>query len=264
MQGHAGNRRCRRDALDHGRVGRALVDAGRAERAAYFVQDYEPWFYPEEDAARRARVRQTYELISHKIVTSEWLRDLIARRRVRVADDPARVGYRVLLSAARSSAPVTPGRAGDGPAPNPSPGVRLRGGDAREGPRTRCPMPRSCCSASRSTAWVCRSRIAAPGVVTDHEELARLYSSARCAFRRLRLPGVRASGARGDGLRRRVGAHRRGRRPRVRARTERTACWSRPDTSIAAAAAILRLLSDDRARRASAGRRIRDEPGATR
>jgi len=58
---------------------RRLVDAGRAEHAAYLVQDYEAWFYPPNEMATRARVKQTYELIPHKIVTSGWLADLLAQ-----------------------------------------------------------------------------------------------------------------------------------------------------------------------------------------
>jgi len=58
---------------------RELVDVGRAKRAAYLVQDYEAWFYPEVDVQMRARVKQTYELIPHRIVTSAWLQDLLAQ-----------------------------------------------------------------------------------------------------------------------------------------------------------------------------------------
>ena len=57
---------------------RELVDIGRATHAAYLVQDYEAWFYPEDDEQTRARVRQTYGLIDHKIVTSAWLQGLLA------------------------------------------------------------------------------------------------------------------------------------------------------------------------------------------
>ncbi len=56
---------------------RDLVDAGRAKHAAYFVQDYESWFYDEDDDETRARVQQSYDLIGDKIVTSTWLRDLL-------------------------------------------------------------------------------------------------------------------------------------------------------------------------------------------
>ena len=56
---------------------RALVDAGRAKRAAYFLQDYEAWFFPEANAEARERVKETYGLIPDKIATSAWLRDLV-------------------------------------------------------------------------------------------------------------------------------------------------------------------------------------------
>ena len=57
---------------------RAAVDAGRAGRAAYFLQDYEPWFHAEGDSRGRERVKATYALIPDRIVTSEWLRALLA------------------------------------------------------------------------------------------------------------------------------------------------------------------------------------------
>ncbi len=57
---------------------RAAVETGRARHAAYFLQDYEPWFVPEDDAEGQARVRATFALIPHRIVTSEWLRTRLA------------------------------------------------------------------------------------------------------------------------------------------------------------------------------------------
>jgi len=57
---------------------RAVVDAGRARHAVYFMQDYEPWFVPEADRDGRDRVRATFGLLPHRIVTSEWLRQRIA------------------------------------------------------------------------------------------------------------------------------------------------------------------------------------------
>jgi glycosyltransferase involved in cell wall biosynthesis len=59
-------------------VARAAVDNGRARHAAYFVQDYEPWFHDEDDLEARRRVRATYAAISHRIVTSDWLREKLA------------------------------------------------------------------------------------------------------------------------------------------------------------------------------------------
>ncbi len=56
-----------------------LVKAGRARVSAYFLQDYEVWFHPEDDQAARERVRATYGLIPHKIVKSDWLARLLER-----------------------------------------------------------------------------------------------------------------------------------------------------------------------------------------
>ena len=55
-----------------------LVRNGRARKAAYFLQDYEPWFYPEADARMRSRVVETYDGFDHLIVKSCWLRELMA------------------------------------------------------------------------------------------------------------------------------------------------------------------------------------------
>ena len=45
---------------------------------AYFIQDYEPWFFPEADGASRQRVRQTFSMIPNRIVKSRWLADMLA------------------------------------------------------------------------------------------------------------------------------------------------------------------------------------------
>jgi len=55
----------------------ALVAAGRARIPVYFVQDYEPWFFPESESAARARVEATYSDYEFLVVKSEWLRDLL-------------------------------------------------------------------------------------------------------------------------------------------------------------------------------------------
>jgi glycosyltransferase involved in cell wall biosynthesis len=54
-----------------------LVASGRARAGVYFIQDYEPWFFPETDGRSRARVRETYGLLPHRIVKSDWLRGLL-------------------------------------------------------------------------------------------------------------------------------------------------------------------------------------------
>lgn len=44
----------------------------------YFVQDYESWFYPDDEAKQR-RVIESYALIGNRIVKSDWLAGLLAR-----------------------------------------------------------------------------------------------------------------------------------------------------------------------------------------
>lgn len=56
-----------------------VMKSGRAGTGVYFIQDYESWFFPEEDEESRTRVNKTYELISHKIVKSDWLKGLLAK-----------------------------------------------------------------------------------------------------------------------------------------------------------------------------------------
>jgi O-antigen biosynthesis protein len=55
-----------------------LVRQGKAAKAAYFIQDYEPWFFPESDRVSRNKVRQTYAMIPDRIVKSRWLADMLA------------------------------------------------------------------------------------------------------------------------------------------------------------------------------------------
>ncbi|MGD9971469.1 MAG: glycosyltransferase [Desulfatirhabdiaceae bacterium] len=56
-----------------------LVRQGKAAQSAYFLQDYEPWFFPESDRVSRRRVQQTYARISHRIVKSRWLAGMLAK-----------------------------------------------------------------------------------------------------------------------------------------------------------------------------------------
>jgi len=56
-----------------------LVNAGRARVSVYFLQDYEAWFFAEDDLQNREIVRETYDLIEHKIVKSDWLASLLER-----------------------------------------------------------------------------------------------------------------------------------------------------------------------------------------
>jgi glycosyltransferase involved in cell wall biosynthesis len=56
---------------------RALIDSGRARHGAYFLQDYEAWFFDESRTAQRENVKRTYGLLSEKIVKSDWLGGLL-------------------------------------------------------------------------------------------------------------------------------------------------------------------------------------------
>lgn len=50
-----------------------IIRKGRAKTGAYFLQDYEPWFFPEDDPGSRKRVEETYSFFSHHIAKSDWL-----------------------------------------------------------------------------------------------------------------------------------------------------------------------------------------------
>jgi GT2 family glycosyltransferase len=56
-----------------------LVKKGRARQGVYFIQDYEPWFFMEEEKESRQKVRETYRMIDKKIVKSEWLLSMLAK-----------------------------------------------------------------------------------------------------------------------------------------------------------------------------------------
>jgi O-antigen biosynthesis protein len=55
-----------------------LVKSGRSRTGAYFLQGYEVWFFSETEQAARQRVRESYRLIEHKIVKSDWLQEKLA------------------------------------------------------------------------------------------------------------------------------------------------------------------------------------------
>ncbi len=55
-----------------------IVKAGKAETSAYDLQDFEAWFY--DDQTEQRRVYDTYPMIEHHAVTSQWLGDLMAER----------------------------------------------------------------------------------------------------------------------------------------------------------------------------------------
>ena len=50
-----------------------------AKETVYFVQDFEPWFYPKKDTKKRSFIENTYRLLPNKIVKSEWLKQKLFR-----------------------------------------------------------------------------------------------------------------------------------------------------------------------------------------
>ncbi|NJN47131.1 MAG: glycosyltransferase [Candidatus Competibacteraceae bacterium] len=53
------------------------VKLNRAKRSVYFIQDYEPWFFPDSDSKHCEQVKSTYGLVEHRVVMSDWLNDLL-------------------------------------------------------------------------------------------------------------------------------------------------------------------------------------------
>jgi GT2 family glycosyltransferase/glycosyltransferase involved in cell wall biosynthesis len=52
-----------------------LITKNKAKHSLYFIQDYEPWFFNKNETASRKKVQQSYSLIKHKIVKSDWLQN---------------------------------------------------------------------------------------------------------------------------------------------------------------------------------------------
>ena len=221
---------------------RKLVEAGRAKQSAYLVQDYEPWFFSEDDVAARARVKQTYGLIPHKVVTSEWLRELLARDGFEARTIPLGldIGFFYPRSIESGSRPVvlamarprTPRRAFDfvvatlAKVHDAMPGAEIvLFGEQIDS--LKLPFP------YRSA-----------GVITDQEQLARLYSSARVHFdgsdfQAFGLPALEAMACGTMSVLTDAGG------VREYARDEENCLLVEPRDVDGAAAAILRLLSDE-------------------
>ncbi len=56
-----------------------ILSSGKAKKGVYFLQDYESWFFPESDIKARAKVKDTYAMVEHKIVKSSWLQSMILK-----------------------------------------------------------------------------------------------------------------------------------------------------------------------------------------
>ncbi len=73
---------------------RALAARGKAQETVYFLQDYEPWFFPPDDTPSRQKVIESYGWFRHHIAKSDWLCDMVARhgcrpRKIRLGMDLA-------------------------------------------------------------------------------------------------------------------------------------------------------------------------------
>ncbi|MDJ0655491.1 MAG: glycosyltransferase family 4 protein [Xanthomonadales bacterium] len=50
-----------------------LKSGGKAGRTVYFLQGYEPWFFPERMERRRQQIVSEYGLMDHHVVKTDWL-----------------------------------------------------------------------------------------------------------------------------------------------------------------------------------------------
>jgi O-antigen biosynthesis protein len=236
---------------------RRLVDSGRGTCAAYFIQDYEAWFYPESDAQTRARVEQTYALIPNRIVTSAWLQDLLGRDRYPAHKRApgldlgffyprprrhARTKHPVVLAMAR---PRTPRRGFDTVVATLEQVHRAR------------PDVEIVLFGEKIAGLSLPFPYRGVGVVTDPEKLARLYSRARVhfdgsEFQAFGKAGLEAMACGAVSVLTEVGG------VNEYARNEENALLVPPRDPQAAAGAILRLLDDD-----ALHERLRDNGFAT-
>lgn len=56
----------------------ALLERHPSMVPAYFLQDYESWFYPESEREKQKQVIDSYALIPNRIVKSDWLKEMLA------------------------------------------------------------------------------------------------------------------------------------------------------------------------------------------
>lgn len=149
-------------------------------KTAYFIQDYEAWFYPENDP-HRAQVKASYALIPQRIVKSAWLRDLLAKdgytaRQIHLGmnldvfypRDKPQDGRLRLLAMAR---PGTPWR-----------GFESLVAALAEVKRARPAVEIILFGDSRLSAQPIPFAYTDKGIVSRREDLARLYSQADVYF----------------------------------------------------------------------------------
>lgn len=153
---------------------RALVDSGRARAGVYLLQDYEPWFFPERDTAKRAAVQATFGLLEHRIVMSDWLAAKLAAHGLATHKIPLGMDLRCFYPRDTSAHPLTLTAMA-------RPGTPYRGFDtiiaAFEHVKTQRPDARIHLFGDDNLH---RRKIAFPfvneGVITDQNRLAELYA----------------------------------------------------------------------------------------
>jgi glycosyltransferase involved in cell wall biosynthesis len=221
---------------------RALVDAHRAKHAAYFLQDYEPWFFPEQNADAREAVKNTYGLIPDKIATSAWLRDLVRddgydARKIPLGAD---LGFFYPRPVERRSQPVVLAMA--------RPRTPRRGFEFVVASLAKVhevmPSVDIVLFGENIGAMALPFPYRSAGVVTDRDELARLYSGARVhfdgsEFQAFGLPALEAMACGAVSVLTDVGG------VQEYARHDENCLLVAPDDPDLAAAAIVGLLSDD-------------------
>jgi GT2 family glycosyltransferase/glycosyltransferase involved in cell wall biosynthesis len=158
------------------RWAQALTASGRAGAAAYFLQDYEPWFFPEENAAARRRVVDTYHDFDHLIVKSRWLQDLLAQHAKQTYLVPLGLDLGVFYPrdvarcASRIVAMARPG--------TPRRGFPVLAEVLRRVARHRPDVEIVLFGEEHLPLDVLPARVRNLGVVSDRNRLAELYSSA--------------------------------------------------------------------------------------
>jgi glycosyltransferase involved in cell wall biosynthesis len=226
-------------------------------RCVYFLQDYEPWFLPEDDAAGRRRIAGTYALADARLVTSAWLQAKVAEHGHDSTVIPIGIDLRVFYPRERA-APASPRRV----LVQARPSDRWRGFDRARVVLERLAQRRPDVTAvlfGCDDAALARFDLRFPrenrGVVRDRAAVARLYASCDVLFDPSRfqafgLPGLEAMACatpavlpgRGGIL--------------EYARHEENSLLVDPDDLDASVTAIERLLDDDalRARLIAGGR----------
>lgn len=153
-----------------------LVKKGRSREAVYFIQDYEPWFFREDEIESREKVMETYRMIGNKIVKSEWLGGMLAEdgfssHKILLGMDLARFYPRdVKTSGPTVLAMARPGTPRRGFQPTIEALARVK----RSMPDVKIVLFGDRFLASQDIPFAYRDEV----VVADQDQLAQLYSEA--------------------------------------------------------------------------------------